>query len=125
MLDMLAKLHDHTQKLEGFFEFLRDGYRTLEFSCLSNRGGQFVEVSEYHSGALRGSIRIPEGRRGAGWSLFEFQVRKYFLNEITAYEPASKVQSRASDEGVAAVRHREAPKVKPEGVRQVWQAQKS
>jgi hypothetical protein len=41
-----------------------------------------VEVSEYHSGAHRGSIRIQEGRRGAGWSLFEFQVRKFFLNEI-------------------------------------------
>jgi hypothetical protein len=83
LLDMLAKLHNQTQKLEGFFEFLRDGYRTIEFSCLSNRGGRFVEVAEYHSGALRGSIRIPEGRQGAGWSVFEFQVRKYFLGEVT------------------------------------------
>ena len=117
MLDMLAKLHDHTQKLEGFFEFLRDGYRTREFSCLSNRGGRFMEVSEYHNGALCGSIRIPKGRRGVGWSLFEFQVRKYFLNEITAYESVSKVQTRAFDEGVAATGRHE---VKPEGVRQVW-----
>ncbi len=100
---MLAKLYNHTQKLEGFFEFLRDGYRTLEFSCLSNRGGRFVEVSEYHSSAHRGSIRIPEGRRGAGWSLFEFQVRKFFLNEITTHESLSVVQHKASGVGVLTV----------------------
>ena len=68
--------------MDGFFEFFRDGYRVLEVSCLSNRGGRFLDISEYHSGAHRGNIRLPEGRRGAGWSLFEFQVRKYFLCEV-------------------------------------------
>ena len=41
-----------------------------------------MEVTEYHSRAHRGSIRIPEGRKGAGWLVFEFQVRKFFLGEI-------------------------------------------
>ena len=55
-----------------------------------------MEVIEYHSGAHRGSIRIPKGRWGAGWFLFEFQVRKFFLNEIL---------SHVFDERVAAVGH--------------------
>ena len=55
-----------------------------------------MEVIEYHSGAHRGNIRIPKGRRGAGWFLFEFQVRKFFLNEIL---------SHVFDERVAAVGH--------------------
>ena len=72
LLDVMAKVRNLTSSLEGFFEFFRDGYRVIKISCLSNRGGRFLEVSEYHSGAHRGSIRIPEGRRGAGFSLFEF-----------------------------------------------------
>jgi hypothetical protein len=96
MLDVMVKLCTLTQKLEGFFEFFRDGYRVLEFSCVSNHGGRFVEVIEYHSGAHRGSIRIPKGWRGVGWFLFEFQVRKFFLNEIL---------SHVFDERVAVVGH--------------------
>uniref|UniRef100_A0A2N9IN68 Endonuclease/exonuclease/phosphatase domain-containing protein n=1 Tax=Fagus sylvatica TaxID=28930 RepID=A0A2N9IN68_FAGSY len=48
------------------FQFLRDGYNTLEFSCLSNRGGRFVELSENHGGSQRGRIRVLEGLRCAG-----------------------------------------------------------
>jgi hypothetical protein len=81
LLDVFAKLRNSNQTIEGFFEFHRDGYRMLEFSCHANQGGKFVEVSEYHGGNQRGNIRIPEGRRGAGWSVFEFQVRKSFLGE--------------------------------------------
>jgi hypothetical protein len=63
----------------GIFHFKRDGYRTLEFSCLSNRGGRFVELSEFHGGSQRGSIRIPEGRHGEGWALFVTETHKYYL----------------------------------------------
>ncbi len=59
MLDVLDKLQNSTQSFEGFFEFHHDGYRTLEFSCLANRRGRFVEVTKYHSGTHRGCIRIP------------------------------------------------------------------
>jgi hypothetical protein len=62
-----------------------------------------VEVTEYHSGTHRGSIRIPEGRRGAGWSVFEFQVRKFFLGEIMKSRQPIGHQKRRSDEGVTAV----------------------
>jgi hypothetical protein len=62
-----------------------------------------VEVTEYHSGTHRGSIRIPEERRGAGWSVFEFQVRKHFLGEIMKFPAAQGHQKRRFDEEVKVV----------------------
>jgi hypothetical protein len=103
ILDVFVKLRNLNQTIEGYYEFHRDGYQVLGFSVLANRGGRYMEVSEYHSGTHRGSIRIPEGRKGAGWSVFEFQVRKYFLGEIT---PAPEIQgsmNREHEGGKAAV----------------------
>ncbi len=74
----------------GIFQFRRDGYKTLEFSCLSNRGGRFVELSEYHGGTQRGSIRIPEGRRGDGWALFVTEVQKYYLETDSSKIPPKR-----------------------------------
>ena len=78
----MGKLKDLPSSLAGHFQFMRDGYRTLELSCLSNRGGRFVELVEYHGGAQRGNLRIPEGRRGMGWVKFESELRRYFLTKI-------------------------------------------
>ena len=50
-----------------------------------------MKVSEYHNSSHRGSIRILEGKRGAAWSLFEFQVRKFFLNEVVTHDSAPGV----------------------------------
>uniref|UniRef100_A0A2N9IL89 Reverse transcriptase zinc-binding domain-containing protein n=1 Tax=Fagus sylvatica TaxID=28930 RepID=A0A2N9IL89_FAGSY len=75
----LRKLKHVSPTQSGIFHFKRDGYRTLEFSCLSNRGGRFVELSEYHGGTQRGSIRIPEGRHGERWALFVTDTHKYYL----------------------------------------------
>ena len=97
MLDILAKIRNPNQRLEGFFVFHRDGYRVLEFSCLANRGGRFVEITEYHSGTHQGCIRIPEGRKGAGWSVFEFQVRKYFLGDTQKFTATQAHSNRVSD----------------------------
>jgi hypothetical protein len=73
----------HISSIEtGIFKFLHDGYRTLELSCLSNRGGRYVELSEYHGGAQRGNLRIPEGRHGSGWIQFGSELRKYFLTKL-------------------------------------------
>ena len=53
--------------LKGFFHFYRTSYSILEFSCLQNHHGRFVEVAEYHGGgAQRGGLRVPEGYRGKG-----------------------------------------------------------
>jgi hypothetical protein len=103
ILDVFVKLRNPNQTIEGHYEFHRDGYRVLGTSCLANSGGRYVEVSEYHSGTHRGSIRIPEGRRGAGWSVFEFQVRKYFLGELTPAPEIPVRSNRDQDRGKAAV----------------------
>jgi hypothetical protein len=121
ILDVFAKLRAKNQSIEGFFEFLRDGYRVIELSCLANRGGRYVEISEYHSGTHRGSVRIPEGRRGAGWSLFEFQVRKFFLGEITPELVTQAMPSQNRDAGVTAVGLRGPELVSRQPF---WQAQK-
>ncbi|GMY20918.1 kinesin-like protein kin-4c, partial [Fagus crenata] len=94
ILDIFVKIRTTNLTLEGFFVFHKDGYRVLKFSCLANRGGRFVEISEYHSGTHRGSIRIPEGRKGARWSVFEFQIRKCFLGEIQKHSTVSTSSGR-------------------------------
>lgn len=37
--------------LKGFFCFYRSGYSIMEFSCLQNQHGHFVELAKYHGGA--------------------------------------------------------------------------
>jgi hypothetical protein len=107
MLAIFNKLREPNQSFDGFFQFYRDGYRTLEFSCLTNRGGRFVEVTEYHSGSHRGYIRVLEGRKGVGWSVFEFQARKYFLGEVLRSSAAQATSRQVSDEGVTMERPRD------------------
>ena len=82
VLGEMGKLKTMSATQTGVFQFMRDGYRTLEFSCLSNRGGRFVELSEYHGGSHKGGIRVPEGRHGAGWDRFGFELRNYFLTSL-------------------------------------------
>ena len=67
--------------LKGFFRFYRNGYSILEFSCLQNHHGRFVELAEYHGGAQRGGLRIPEGFRGKGWDRFAYEIEKFFLGK--------------------------------------------
>ncbi len=122
MLDNFVTIKNTNQTLEGFFVFHRDGYRVLEFSCLANRGGRFVEITEYHSGTHRGSIRIPEGRKGAGWSVFEFQVRKCFLGATQNPSTVPAISRRDSDDGEAAVR---AGPSRKEVKRREWKSRKS
>jgi hypothetical protein len=81
-LGEMGKLKTISATQTSVFQFLRDGYRTLEFSCLSNRGGRFVELSRYHGGSQKGSIRVPEGRHGAGWDRFGYELRNYFLTKL-------------------------------------------
>ena len=81
-LEEMGKLKDSPSAQAGSFKFLRDGYRTLELSCLSNCGGRFVELVEYHGGSQRGNLRIPEGRHGVGWVTFLTELRGYFLTKI-------------------------------------------
>ena len=89
-LGELRKLQHDSPARSGIFQFQREGYRTLEFSCLSNRGGRFVELSEYHGGKQRGSIRIPEGRRGQGWTHFVNEIQEYYLDSESAKAPPKR-----------------------------------
>jgi hypothetical protein len=75
--------------LKGFFRFYLTGYNILEVSCLQNHHGRFVEVAEYHGGAQRGGLRVPEGYRGKGWARFEREVSSFFLRLAAPAKQAS------------------------------------
>ena len=53
-----------------FFKRLRENTKLLEFASRSNKGGLFVEISEYHNGARKGYLWVPEGTKINGWTLF-------------------------------------------------------
>jgi hypothetical protein len=46
---------------------------------MKNKGGRYVELSDYHSGSQQGNIRIPEGRFGTGWASFVREIRQFFF----------------------------------------------
>ena len=75
-----------TADLKGFFRFLRTEYSTLELSCLQNQYGRFVEICEYHGGAQRGGIRIPEGFWGKHWDHFVKELHSFFPGTAVAAE---------------------------------------
>ena len=79
LLEVLAKLRTPQINPQGFIQHFRDGYRVLEVSGMKNDRGCYIEISEFHSGSQQGGIRVPEGRRGAGWAFFERELRRYFL----------------------------------------------
>jgi hypothetical protein len=84
----------HCRDLKGFFRFLRTEYSTLELSCLQNNNGRFVELSEYHGGAQRGGIRVPEGYRGAGWDRFAMELAAFFLGKRVVVQADSSRNSK-------------------------------
>ena len=79
LLDARDKLHQITDQPEGFFRSHKDGYKILEISRMKNKGGRFVEFSDYHSGSQQGHIRIPKGKQGRGWVSFARELRQFFL----------------------------------------------
>ena len=55
---------------QDFFRHHRDGYKAIHVIRRSNQHGQYLEVSEFHSGARKGVIRIPAGLEKQGWKQF-------------------------------------------------------
>ena len=64
-----------------FFKRFHEQYKILEFSSRSNRSGLFVEISEYHNGARRGYLCVPEGRNKGGWAFLEMKLHEFFLGK--------------------------------------------
>ena len=64
--------------------FKHENSKLLEITSRSNKGGLFVEISEYHNGARRGCLRVPEGTKIGGWALFGTRLRDHFLGKTTS-----------------------------------------
>ena len=100
LLDLLGKLRTPQFNTQGFLEFFRDGYWTLEVSGMKNDRCTFIEISKFHSGSQQGGIWVPEGRCGAGWVFSEKELHRFFLNEKSS--PMSfSVVGRQRHEGVS------------------------
>ena len=54
-----------------FFKRFHEQYKILEFSSRSNKSCLFLEISEYHNGAIRGCLCVREGRNKGGWAFLE------------------------------------------------------
>ena len=67
-----------------FFKRLRENSKLLEFTSRFNKSSFFVEISEYHNGARRGCLRVLEGSKIGGWTLFRRRLRDYFLGKTNA-----------------------------------------
>uniref|UniRef100_A0A2N9IRA3 Reverse transcriptase domain-containing protein n=1 Tax=Fagus sylvatica TaxID=28930 RepID=A0A2N9IRA3_FAGSY len=48
---------------------------------MQNQRGRFMELCEYHGGAQRGGIRVPEGYMGKGWHRFAEELNSFFLGK--------------------------------------------
>ena len=46
---------------------------------MKNKGGRFVELSDYHSDSQQGHIWIPKGKKRRGWDSFVEELRQFFL----------------------------------------------
>ena len=62
-----------------FFKRFHEQYKILEFSSRSNKSCLFLEISEYHNGAIRGCLCVREGRNKGGWAFLELKLREFFL----------------------------------------------
>ena len=81
IIDCLVKLCHWDFSKKHFFKRFHEQYKLLEFSGQSNKSGLFLEISEYHNGARRGCLYVPEGRNKGGWAFFEMKLREFFLGK--------------------------------------------
>nr|POE91495.1 hypothetical protein CFP56_14605 [Quercus suber] len=77
----LIELRSWDFSKQHFFKRFHEYYKILECSSRLNKGGCFVEISEYHNGARRGCLRVPEGFHKGGWAFLERQLCDFFFGK--------------------------------------------
>uniref|UniRef100_A0A2N9EUU7 Reverse transcriptase domain-containing protein n=1 Tax=Fagus sylvatica TaxID=28930 RepID=A0A2N9EUU7_FAGSY len=76
---------------KDFFRHHRDGYKAIHVIRRSNQHGQYLEVSEFHSGARKGVIRIPAGLEKQGWKQFAFFCKGHQNNQVLSTNDRRRV----------------------------------
>ena len=79
----LADLDQWNFRKQPFFKRLHENSKLLDFTSRSNKGGLFVEISEYHNGTRRSCLWVPQGTNIGNWALFGRRLRDYFLGKMT------------------------------------------
>ena len=57
----------------------RENGKLIEFCGRSNKAGLFVVIAVYFGGSRRGFIMKPTSSNRVGWSLFQREIRNFFL----------------------------------------------
>ena len=85
-------------KTGDFFQHRCDGYKALHVIRRYNRHGQFLEISEFHSGSHQGVLRVLEGKARQGWSDFSL-LCKNFWNRPAAVQADGGHDRRRKESG--------------------------
>ena len=88
----LVKLRSWNFSKQHFFKRFHKNYKILECSSRLNKAGCFVEISEYHNGARRGCLRVPEGFHKGGWAFLERKLCDFFLGKLVS-RPGKEVDA--------------------------------
>ena len=73
----------------------RDNNKLLEFCERSNKAGVFVVIAEYFGRARRGCVTILASFNRAGWSLFQREMRDFFIGA----KPVSMAEAPSKNGG--------------------------
>jgi hypothetical protein len=96
-----------------FFRHQRDGYKAIHVIHRSNQYGQYLEVSEFHSGSRKGVIRIPAGVEQQGWAQFSLFC-KGNQNQAPLSQRQNSTNERSREVAKAAVMSKESEGGKPQ-----------
>nr|POF10255.1 hypothetical protein CFP56_49590 [Quercus suber] len=81
IITCLIELRSWDFSKHHFFKWFHENYKILECSSRLNKGGYFVEISEYHNGARRGCLHVPEGFHKGGWAFLERKLCDFFFGK--------------------------------------------
>jgi hypothetical protein len=84
-----------------FFKHRRDRYKALHVIRRSNQHGNFLEVSEFHSGSRQSVIRIPEGVERQGWVDFSKLCKGFWATTQMSSEDVPYGGAHEKRKGVA------------------------
>ena len=96
-----------------FFRHHRDGYKAIHVIRRSNQYGQYLEVSEFHSGSRKGVIRIPARLEQQGWAQFSLFYKGH-QNQAPLSQRQNSTNERHREVAKAAVMTKEIEGGKPQ-----------
>ena len=91
ILSCFVDIRDWVSGKVSFCKRFRENNKLLEFCGRSNKA-VFVVLAEYYGGACQGCVMIPASSNRADWSLFQREMRNFFIGAklVSMAEVSSK-----------------------------------